>query len=355
MASLHRLLSLVPLLLLIILSAQNLGSLEAEARNVKNPTKLLFAFGDSYADTGNVRRDAVASSWKQPYGITFPGKPAGRFSNGRVLTDFLAKYLGVRSPVPYRMRNLMPQYMKYGINFAYGGTGVFNTFSADPNMTLQIDFFQALIRDKVYSSAELRNSVALVSVAGNDYSFYLQRNGATEVTPKFMASVVKQTVKNVARIHALGVKKIAVSGLQPVGCLPKTTALSSFSQCNSTFNDFATRHNNLLRRGLVKLKQQETNNDNSSIVILDLYDSFMSVLNHPSSYKIKNHFKPCCVGLSSQYACGSVDDKSMVKKYRVCNDPKSAFFWDLVHPTQSGWHAVYSNLRATSNVLQQLH
>ncbi|KAK4253528.1 hypothetical protein QN277_010189 [Acacia crassicarpa] len=89
MASLHRLLSLVPLLLLIILSAQNLGSLEAEARNVKNPTKLLFAFGDSYADTGNVRRDAVASSWKQPYGITFPGIPAGRFSDGRVLTDFL--------------------------------------------------------------------------------------------------------------------------------------------------------------------------------------------------------------------------------------------------------------------------
>lgn len=48
----------------------------------------LFVFGDSYADTGNSKK-ASAVSWKAPYGITFPGKPAGRFSNGRVLTDYL--------------------------------------------------------------------------------------------------------------------------------------------------------------------------------------------------------------------------------------------------------------------------
>jgi len=51
------------------------------------PTKL-FVFGDSYADTGNIKK-AFSSSWKFPYGITFPGKPAGRFSDGRVATDFL--------------------------------------------------------------------------------------------------------------------------------------------------------------------------------------------------------------------------------------------------------------------------
>ncbi|XP_054794913.1 LOW QUALITY PROTEIN: GDSL esterase/lipase At5g03610-like [Prosopis cineraria] len=347
MASLHRPMSL-PLLLLFLLISGHLG-LDAEARNLQNPTKL-FVFGDSYADTGNVRRD-VAGSWKQPYGITFPGKPAGRFSDGRVLTDFLAKYFGVRSPAPYRLRNLMPQYVKYGMNFAYGGTGVFNTSSPNPNMTVQIDFFEELIRDKVYTFADLCNSVALVSVAGNDYSFYLATNGTAEGAPAFIASVVNQTVKNVARIHGLGVKKIAVSGLQPLGCLPQTTASSSFQQCNSTFNTFATLHNTLLGQGLAKLKEEA--NDNSSFVVLDLFDSFMSVLNHPSTHNIQNQFKPCCVGVSSQYSCGSVDDKTMAKKYTVCEDPKSAFFWDWVHPTQAGWHAVYNNL-LTTNALQQL-
>ena len=48
----------------------------------------LFVFGDSYADTGN-SRNLFSSSWKEPYGITFPGKPTGRFSDGRVLTDYI--------------------------------------------------------------------------------------------------------------------------------------------------------------------------------------------------------------------------------------------------------------------------
>ncbi|KAK8651251.1 hypothetical protein V6N13_140860 [Hibiscus sabdariffa] len=52
--------------------------------------KRMFVFGDSYADTGNNRID-LAAAWKFPYGITFPGKPAGRFSDGRVSTDFIGK------------------------------------------------------------------------------------------------------------------------------------------------------------------------------------------------------------------------------------------------------------------------
>ncbi|GAU23535.1 hypothetical protein TSUD_40140 [Trifolium subterraneum] len=48
----------------------------------------LFVFGDSYVDTGNFLN---SPSYKLPYGITFPGKPAGRFSDGRVLTDYIGK------------------------------------------------------------------------------------------------------------------------------------------------------------------------------------------------------------------------------------------------------------------------
>ena len=48
----------------------------------------LFVFGDSYVDTGNWRK-SISSSWKEPYGSTFPGKPTGRFSDGCVLTDYI--------------------------------------------------------------------------------------------------------------------------------------------------------------------------------------------------------------------------------------------------------------------------
>ncbi|KAF2599609.1 hypothetical protein F2Q68_00007038, partial [Brassica cretica] len=34
--------------------------------------KKLFVFGDSYADTGNIKKPH-AVSWRVPYGTTFPG------------------------------------------------------------------------------------------------------------------------------------------------------------------------------------------------------------------------------------------------------------------------------------------
>lgn len=68
-------------------SSQSLGGGELSD---SNPRKM-FVFGDSYVDTGNNRKPA-AKSWQYPYGITFPGKPTGRFSDGRVLTDYLGKY-----------------------------------------------------------------------------------------------------------------------------------------------------------------------------------------------------------------------------------------------------------------------
>uniref|UniRef100_A0A6N2MHW0 SGNH hydrolase-type esterase domain-containing protein n=1 Tax=Salix viminalis TaxID=40686 RepID=A0A6N2MHW0_SALVM len=151
------------------------------------PSKL-FVFGDSYVDTGNSRK-SLATSWKVPYGITFPGKPAGRFSDGRVLTDFLAKSIGIKSPISYRWRKVAGiEHWKNGMNFAY-------TLLPD-NMT-QIDFFQDIIHEKFYSGSDLHSSVALVSVAGNDYSNYIATNGSTQGWQPFITKVVNQLVMNI--------------------------------------------------------------------------------------------------------------------------------------------------------------
>lgn len=314
--------------------------------------KKLFVFGDSYADTGNNRKD-LASSWKFPYGITFPGKPAGRFSDGRVSTDYIAGYLGIKTPIPYRWRKQLAGRLKYGINFAYGGTGVFDTLVPEPNMTAQIDFLQQLLNDSVYTKRSLKTSVALVSVAGNDYSAYSSRNGSAAGFPAFISSVVSQLTVNLKRIHDLGVRKIAVSALQPLGCLPQSTAQFSFQKCNGTENALVNLHNQLLAQAVNNLNKQS---NSTSFFILDIYNAFWTVFNqkeaHQVNPKFENPFQPCCVGVSAAFSCGSVDENG-VKKYTLCSDPKSKFFWDTVHPTQEGWQAVYST-PAFQNSLKQL-
>ncbi|KAE9619298.1 putative carboxylesterase [Lupinus albus] len=57
----------------------------AEVEGIK-----LFVFGDSYVDTGN---NLNASSYKLPYGMTYPGTPNGRYGDGRILTDYIGNIL----------------------------------------------------------------------------------------------------------------------------------------------------------------------------------------------------------------------------------------------------------------------
>ncbi|KAL0729786.1 hypothetical protein Bca4012_025879 [Brassica carinata] len=206
------------------------------------------------------------------------------------------------------------------MNFAYGGTGVFNTKSTSPNMTIQINLFEQLLGD-IYSQSD-SSSLALVSIAGNDYSNYLALNRSIAALPIFIKQVVDQTELNLRRIHALGVKNIAIPSLQPLGCLPRYT---SSQGCNETFNALVKYHNSLLEKVVGKLNN-ETNH--STFAIIDFYNAFLTV------------FKNKGVNPGS---CGDVDEKGAIK-YTLCDDPVSAFFWDGLHPTQEGWKSVYSVL-----------
>ncbi|XP_043703088.1 GDSL esterase/lipase At5g03610-like isoform X2 [Telopea speciosissima] len=233
----------------------------------------LFVFGDSYADTGNIGK-SVSSSWRPPYGITFPGKPAGRFSDGRILTDYIASFMGMKSPIPYKGRKIGIKAARYGMNFAYGGTGVFTTLTSEPNMTTQILYFQRVVHDdRLYTYADIASSLALVSLAGNDYGAYYARGGSSQGLPAFIATVVNQLALNLKSIHDVGMKKIAVTALEPLGCLPQSTVMSSYQQCNGSQNTAVNLHNILMQQAVAKLNNETKD---SAFHILDLYGAFMS-------------------------------------------------------------------------------
>ncbi|KAK3013083.1 hypothetical protein RJ639_008974 [Escallonia herrerae] len=256
--------------------------------------------------------------------------------------------MGIGSPVPYeemkQRTKADEKSLKNGINFAFGGTGVFTTIFILPNMTTQIDFFQELIEENVYTKHDLNSSIALVSLAGNDYTTYMAHNGTQQGLPAFTKSVIKQLSVDLMRIHDLGVRNIGVTAMEPLGCLPTSTAFSSYKKCNQTDNTATKFHNHILQQAVQKLRNQ---NKDSNIVILDLYSAFMSVLkeqkNHPGTRKFVHPLRPCCLGVSEEYSCGSVSNTG-AKKYVVCDNPKLSFFWDHVHPSHQGWHAIYSAL-----------
>ncbi|CAN1824645.1 GDSL esterase/lipase EXL3 [Linum perenne] len=86
----------------------------------------VLVFGDSIVDTGN--NNDLSSPAKcnfPPYGRDFQGGvPTGRFSNGKVPSDFLVEELGIKELLPaYKDPKLKPEDLLTGVCFAAGGVG----------------------------------------------------------------------------------------------------------------------------------------------------------------------------------------------------------------------------------------
>ncbi|GAB2272201.1 hypothetical protein Dimus_007021 [Dionaea muscipula] len=340
---------------------------EAESsRNIdiRNHVKL-FVFGDSYADTGNTARPiskTTSSPWTVPYGITYPHRPDGRFSDGFVFSDFIARHIGIMSPVTYKRWKINHgrNTLKYGMNFAYGGTGVFDTSAPYPNMTAQIHLFEQLVKQNVFTSRDLENSLVQVQLSGNDYSFYASQHPNLDGIAVFVEEVVAQLVSNIRSIYSIGVKQVLVSGLQPLGCLPDSTRSTNYTECSSVANSAVKFHNSLLQQAVASLNNQTTIKGRSytPFIFLDLYDSFMAVINNqtrlaPGEFKFGNPLEPCCIGVNTSYSCASSAEDGK-KLYTLCNDRRARFFWDSFHPTNEGW-LVLSTLLLNHSLDQLLH
>ena len=72
----------------------------------------------------------------------------------------------------------------------------------------------------------------------------------------------------------MGVPKIAVTALEPLGCLPPFTASSSFQNCSTTWNSVSQYHNQILQQKIVQNLNNES--EKNELVVLDLHSSFMS-------------------------------------------------------------------------------
>ncbi|KAL1560380.1 GDSL esterase/lipase-like protein [Salvia divinorum] len=157
-----------------------------------------FIFGDSFVDNGN--NNDLQTTLKVnylPYGIDFQTGPTGRFSNGRNIADFIAKTLGFKNPIP-PFANGTTQYIIGGINYGSGGAGLLNE-------------------------------------TGSQFGDLLSH------TPKeFAALLIDQYSKQLRRLYENGARKVAVSELGELGCMPvviEAYGSANSSSCVETSND----------------------------------------------------------------------------------------------------------------------
>lgn len=329
---------------LILLNTAILG-----AAHFRSPEKhaALFVFGDSLYDPGNnnyinTTTEYQANFW--PYGETFFRFPTGRFSDGRLIPDFISEYAKLPLIPPYLKPGV--RNYEYGVNFASGGAGALvqshQGFVVD--LETQLNYFKKVerkLRRKlgVGEAKELISSaVYIFSVGGNDYlsPFTFNSSFYDKYSKKeYVGMVLGNFTQVLEGIHKIGARKFGFLSLLPLGCLPGTKILQpgNTGACFKEVNSLTKLHNRAFPKVLKAIQSQLKGFTYSKY---DFYTSFNERLENPSKYGFKEANVGCCgTGLNrGVYSCGG---KRAVKEFELCDDVSDYFFFDSFHPTEKAY------------------
>ncbi|XP_024385843.1 GDSL esterase/lipase At5g03610 [Physcomitrium patens] len=279
----------------------------------------LFVFGDSYTDTGE--------NLYYPYGMTWPGDgTARRSSDGRNEVDFIAAKLGVPSPTPWEDLPGNGYQNNGGANFGVGGAAVTYAYGWKP-LDKQVDEFEGLVKGGTWTAAHLAQSVALVSIGVNDYTYYNKQGNGVQGVSAFVDTVVGKMGDQMNRISKLGVRSIMVENLVPMSCMPFTTLWIN-GETGCVMNDLLDTETNL-HDARLQAKVNELNKGGANIMMLDLTKALRRLFENGPAYGFSDAYKRCCTG-----SCGGGDG------YTVCNNPQKHVIFDSIHPTEAAWKAV---------------
>ncbi|XWS20204.1 hypothetical protein CRYUN_Cryun31cG0079800 [Craigia yunnanensis] len=305
----------------------------------------IITFGDSVVDVGN--NDYLPTILKAnypPYGRDFANqKPTGRFCDGKLATDITAETLGFTTyPPAYLSPEASGKNLLIGANFASAGSG-YDDKAAMMNyaitLTQQVEYFKeyqaklAKVAGSSKSASIIKDALYVLSAGSGDFlqNYYVNPLLNHVYTPdqygSFLIDAFTSFVKN---IYGLGARKIGVTSLPPLGCVPLARTLFGYHEkgCVSGFNTDAQQFNKKLNSVAENLQKQHPD---LKIVVFDIFKSLYNIVKSPSNYGFVEATRGCC-------GTGTVETTSFLcnpKSPGTCSNATQYVFWDSVHPSQA--------------------
>ncbi|XP_012451221.1 GDSL esterase/lipase 2 isoform X1 [Gossypium raimondii] len=297
----------------------------------------LFIFGDSLLDNGNNNYistilDFRANFW--PYGETFFNYPTGRFSDGRLIPDFIAQFAGLPLIPPY-LKPGNPEF-RNGVNFASAGAGALLETHQGLVVDLgtQIKYFKkvetSLRHELGVAKAKnlLSKAVYLIGIGGNDY---LTKNSTVVSNEEFVSMVIGNLTLAVKEIYKKGGRKFGFMEMMPLGCLPYIKAQNG-GCCINGITQLAELHNSGFPKALNELKEKL---NGFKYAHYNFFESVSERLNNPSKYGFKDATACCGYGEGrGVYSCGG---KRGVTEFILCENPDDYLFFDAYHFSEKAY------------------
>nr|XP_027121901.1 GDSL esterase/lipase 5-like isoform X1 [Coffea arabica] len=323
----------------------------------------LFFFGDSYFDAGNnnyINTTTLDQANFWPYGESYFSFPTGRFSNGRLISDFIAEYAKLPLIPPF----LQPGNQEYrnGVNFASAGAGALDETFRGATFIFQVIGLRTQLRyytkvkawlrhelGDVESNMILSRAVYLFSIGTNDYTSTFLTNStmlANSGSPSNYVGMVIGNLTSVVKqaIYDRGGRKFGFLNLGSLGCLPGLRILQSQTKGDGCFEE-ASRLANLHNRALYNfLSKMEDQLQGFRYSICDFHGALRHRMDHPSRFGFEEGRAACCGAgrYKGIYSCGG--KRPMVKDFELCENPKRYVFWDSYHLTERVYRQMASEM-----------
>ena len=170
------------------------------------PFKKIYAFGDSFTDTGNTKSVTGPTGFghvsNPPYGTTFFHHPTNRYSDGRLVIDFVAETLSLPFVPPYRSIK-GNKASSIGVNFAVAGsTAINHAFFVKNNLTLDITpesiQTQLLWFNKYLESQGCKGATSDCKAAFDDALVWVGEIGVNDYAYNIGSSIPDDTIRKLA-------------------------------------------------------------------------------------------------------------------------------------------------------------
>ncbi|XP_059641470.1 GDSL esterase/lipase APG-like [Cornus florida] len=305
----------------------------------------VVTFGDSAVDVGN--NDYIHTIYKAnypPYGRDFVNhQPTGRFCNGKLATDLTAETLGFTTYAPaYLSPQASGKNLLIGANFASAASG-YDDHTAYLNhaipLSQQLDYYKeyqgklAQVAGSKQAASIIKDALYLVSAGSSDFfqNYYVNPFLNKVYTPdqysSYLVGIFSSFIKD---LHGLGARRIGVTSLPPLGCLPATRTLfgSHENGCVSRINTDAQGFNKKINSAAKTLQKQLPD---LKIAIFDIFKPLYDLVQKPSDFGFAEARRGCC-------GTGTVETTVFLcnpKSPGTCANATQYVFWDSVHPSQA--------------------
>ncbi|KAK7843842.1 gdsl esterase/lipase [Quercus suber] len=289
----------------------------------------LIIFGDSVVDVGNNNDlETIIKSNFLPYGRDFvKHKPTGRFCNGKLASDFTAENLGFTS--------YPPAYLSKRAK----GKNLLGEQQLEHYKEYKTKLVE--IAGRSNASSIISGAIHLISAGSSDFvqNYYIDPLLYKAYTPDQFSDILIQSYTDfIQNLYDLGARKIGVTTLPPIGCLPAAITIfgSDSNECVARLNHDAVSFNTKLNATSLRLQKKLSG---LNLVVFDIYQTLFDLVTKPTDNGFFEARRGCCgTGLiETSILCNP-------KSVGTCANASEYVFWDGFHPSEAANKILADNL-----------